>query len=209
METIQLDRGIHKSFDYIVNSLLSYSFIGAGLNSYVGCNMPRQNAEIAMGGNPKVSNLAIGFRPFRILETIFRGGWPNNIELLVYKLPNNSNINAHPKIPRANVLTGAGYALGFNMMSSFVSFYESVKERTEEKFGANPNNWPATLNFCRVIRNAFSHNGVIDFRNKKAAAVSWRSLRYSPSDNGSQILFRDLACAEIILLMVEFDAFLV
>lgn len=205
METIQLEHGTHKCFDYIINSLLSYSFISAGLNSYFGSERPKKNDEIALGGNPEVSNLALSFRPFEILDPIFRGSWPKKIELLVHKLPNNANINTHNKIPRGTVLTGTGYALGFNMMSSFVSFYENVKDKTEELFGRDPYNWPPTLNFYRVIRNAFSHNGVINFTNRNASPVTWRNLSYSPSDNGSQILFKDLACVEIILLMIEFD----
>lgn len=49
-------------------------------------------------------------------------------------------------------------------------------------------------------------DGVVSFKSANAAAVSWRGLRLSPSDNGRQIMRTDLHVADFLALMLELDA---
>lgn len=86
--------------------------------------------------------------------------------------------------------------------SAFVNFYETIKPSIEAKFTQNTNSWPSELNFARVIRNAYSHGGNIHFANNLAPTVSWKSLTYSPSDNGKSI-HTDIYLVEVIELMKE------
>jgi hypothetical protein len=50
------------------------------------------------------------------------------------------------------------------------------------------------------------HRGKIKFDNAAAQPVAWRTLQYSPGDNGKVILFQDVAYVEVISLMEEMDA---
>jgi hypothetical protein len=88
--------------------------------------------------------------------------------------------------------------------SAFVTFFESRKDKIETKYSKDLSKWPSVLNFARVIRNAYSHKGQIHFLNPAAASVSWRTLTYSPSDNGKSI-HTEIFVPEIIALMKEVE----
>jgi hypothetical protein len=84
----------------------------------------------------------------------------------------------------------------------FLMFFERYNVWLRDHLG-EPNNWPATLNFARVVRNAIAH-GKIEIRNSNAPPVTWRGLTYSYADNGKQIFGTDIKLGEIIALI--FDA---
>jgi hypothetical protein len=90
--------------------------------------------------------------------------------------------------------------------SAFVRYFESLRPTIEANHTADPQQWPSALNFARVVRNAFAHGGQITFRSLTAPGVSWRSLTYTPADNGRQILYQDMTAVEIILLMQDMDS---
>jgi hypothetical protein len=83
----------------------------------------------------------------------------------------------------------------------FIMFFERYNVWLKSNHG-DPVNWPAVLNFCRVVRNACAH-GSIDFRNLQTAPVSWRGLSFGPSDNGRHIIGTEVSAGDILGLMFE------
>ncbi len=90
--------------------------------------------------------------------------------------------------------------------NAFVQYFEANRSLAVQKYTTNTQAWPPIWNFGRVVRNALSHGGMVDFRNPNAAPVSWRSLSYGPAQNGRQLLYQDITSVELILLMEEMDA---
>jgi len=84
--------------------------------------------------------------------------------------------------------------------SGFSNYFENNRHKIESKYGSNTTSWPADWNFSRVIRNAYSHGGNINFSNPSALPVSWKSITYSPSDNGKSI-HEDIFLPEILELL--------
>lgn len=80
-------------------------------------------------------------------------------------------------------------------------FFERYNEWLTANLG-DAQNWPSTLNFSRVVRNACAH-GSITFRNPGTAKVVWRDLSYRPEDNGRTVMGLDIRLGEIIALMFE------
>jgi hypothetical protein len=83
----------------------------------------------------------------------------------------------------------------------FLAFFERYNEWLKQKMG-DAINWPPTLNFCRVVRNACAH-GAIHFQNPSAPPVTWRGLSFGPADNGRPIIGHDLRIGDMIGLMFE------
>ncbi|TYC65630.1 hypothetical protein FMN63_24925 [Stappia sp. BW2] len=88
----------------------------------------------------------------------------------------------------------------------FSNYVERQTDWMNEKYSKNTNQWPSSLmNFARVIRNAVVHHGEICFRSPNSKGVSWRSLAYSPEDNGRKIYSEDMKIGDFIGLMLEID----
>ena len=87
--------------------------------------------------------------------------------------------------------------------AEFAMFYESHLDWLEKNRGSDGSQWPGTLDFARVIRNAASHNLKLTFRNQKSRAVSWRHMRYGPADHGKRVIGTDLSVADMIVLMID------
>jgi hypothetical protein len=85
----------------------------------------------------------------------------------------------------------------------FVEYYEAYRQWLYTKFG-HPNSWPETWRFARVVRNCFSHGGLIRI-DKKDPPVEWRGLSYSSADDGRGVLGTDLAIGDILVLLFEMD----
>jgi hypothetical protein len=96
------------------------------------------------------------------------------------------------------------YSFGQAMITNY---FERQLKNIERTFSKDRSRWPAVWNFGRVVRNSMSHGGRIFFENKKAPAVSWRQLSYSPADNDRVILHRDLWPADLIYLLRDMDQF--
>ncbi|MEJ7807671.1 MAG: hypothetical protein WKG03_17320 [Telluria sp.] len=86
------------------------------------------------------------------------------------------------------------------------NYFERMRPTIEGIYGPQPANWPPVWNFARVVRNAMSHGGAINFTNLGSPAVTWRGLTYSPAENGRNILHSDLWPGDIFDLIVEMDA---
>lgn len=101
--------------------------------------------------------------------------------------------------PIGPLLHTMGQALGTN-------FFEQNVESIKRRHGDNPSGWPPVWNFARVIRNAMSHGGKINFANPNAQTVSWKGLGYGPADNGRHVLHSDLWPGDLFDLLIEMDA---
>jgi len=129
---------------------------------------------------------------------ITAGKWPTTVKLIERPITG-------PDFAVSGTVSGIQRLQSPYLQSVFVHYYETVKPLVEMAHG-KPGNWPATWEFSRVVRNAFSHGGVITIHNPNAATVQWKSLSYTAADNGRQLLFTDLAPVELILLMEDMDA---
>lgn len=94
------------------------------------------------------------------------------------------------------------HAFGQSLM---VNYYERNLGIAISKFGSSATSWPMIWNFGRVVRNAMSHAGTLNFTNANAASVNWKFLTYSPADNGKPILHTDLWPGDLFDLILEMD----
>jgi hypothetical protein len=83
----------------------------------------------------------------------------------------------------------------------FVQFFEDHKTWLDANIGST-DNWPAVLNFGRVIRNSLSHGGRINIKNSRAKEVQWYGVKYGPADHGRRIGL-DLTIGDMLILMFE------
>jgi len=87
----------------------------------------------------------------------------------------------------------------------FLLYFERYNEWLNDKYGRNSvDQWPPTLNFARVIRNAAAH-GSVHFRDPNASPVSWRKLTNGPKDNGRKLIGDDLRPGDMLGLMFEIN----
>lgn len=156
---------------------------------------------LALEGKPAVSGIELHFYPHRTLTTLAANGWPSSLSFDEYPLN-----QASPK--HSIQLTGLQRVHGAMISNAFVQYFEANRSLAEAKFSKDTQRWPMEWNFGRVVRNALVHKGSIRIDNKNASAVTWKSLSYSHSENGKQILYRDVTAVELVLLMEEMDALL-
>ncbi len=111
--------------------------------------------------------------------------------------------------PTEDTITSGISTLGLTLVlrqataAVFLAYFERYNEWLDENLGTDAHvNWPMTLNFARVVRNAASH-GKINIRNPRAPPVTWRGLAYAQADNGKQDFGEDLYTGDIIQLMLQ------
>lgn len=132
------------------------------------------------------------------LEHALAGTTPDRIEIGMTPSATHDNKLHGPKLH-----TGGLDSVMTHVISPiFITFFERYNDWMTENY-SDAINWPMTLNFARIIRNAAAH-GKINFRNPRAPAVSWRGLSYSPADNGRQVIGLDIRMGDVLGLM--FDA---
>jgi len=193
----------HRFFDYLVTFLGSLCCLGVGLGVHrLGkCNLfYNRERYLLIGGISNVSNLEFRFHPYDLLDSLANNSWPTVVELYEFPL---GTTGGKPSLVR---LTGEIKLTAHLIESAFINYFESVRPIVETIYGEDKQLWPAVWNFGRVVRNAFVHDGEIHFRNQRASAVAWKTLSHSPTNNGRQIIYRDLAPVEIILLMDDMDS---
>lgn len=95
-------------------------------------------------------------------------------------------------------------AFGNSLSPIFVEYYETHRSWLEER-GMKISDWPTSIAFGRVIRNAMSHGNKIKMTDKKQKPVNWRSLKYDISDHDKAVygVGCDLFILEVILLMFD------
>lgn len=87
--------------------------------------------------------------------------------------------------------------------ASIVNLYEDNLPFLKTSLGSDTQGWPDFWNFARVIRNACSHGGMLNFLNPNATPVNWHDVSYDPSQNGRQIIGGDFSFGDMIVLLVE------
>ena len=191
----------HRFFDSLVAFTASIASLGIALPAKANGNSSGYSPSdyLTLTGNPKISGIEFRFFPKNILSALVNNTWPSGVVFEEYP------INLAPNTLQLN-LTGLQRVHGAMISNAFVKYYEDNKLLVEGMYTTDRQNWPSVLNFGRVIRNALAHKGCINFTNPNAAAVTWRSLTYSPLDNGRSILYHDLTAVELIFLMEEMDA---
>lgn len=191
----------HRFFDDLVTLLCSLASLGVVFDAQrTGLTHTyTTNDYITIEGNPRVSRTEFRFFPHSLMAVLIANKWPTQI--VFETLPVDKQVPAHPLW-----LTGLQGVHGSMAQSAFMHYFETVRPNLETTYGTNTSNWPASLDFARVVRNAFAHGGKINFQNLNAAHVHWKTLTYSPSDNGRQILYQDMTTVELILLMEEIDS---
>jgi len=166
------------------------------------------NFIMAFEGNPKGINEILIFVPYYLIESISKDKWPNSLEFEERPFSNGETLRKKSRNDISFQSEPTHLIQELIIMSNFVYFYESVKDSIEYKFGQTPSQWPATLNFARVVRNAFAHGGEIFFRQVNDVSVHWKNYIYSYQNNGQKIIPKDMNIPEIIFLLKEIDSFL-
>lgn len=82
--------------------------------------------------------------------------------------------------------------------------YVAVNESAMRMKHGPKKNWPSSLNFGRIVRNAFAHGGVLNIADDVSG--DWGGIHYSKSENGRRVLYNDLSTADLTILMLEMDA---
>ena len=85
----------------------------------------------------------------------------------------------------------------------YLMFFERYNDWLTETYG-DAINWPSTLNFARVVRNAIAH-GKINIRNPATLPVTWKGLSYGYPENGRTIIGTDMRLGDVLILMFEID----
>lgn len=106
-------------------------------------------------------------------------------------------------VGEATTTSGFNHVLGHLVKPVFLAFFERYNVWLTENLG-DAVNWPATLNFARVVRNAIAH-GSINIRTPSTPPVVWRGLSYSHADSGRDIFSSDIGPTDLIGLMIEAD----
>ncbi len=196
----------HKFFDYLVTFLGSICCLGIGLVGHRSGKFNlfyNKDRIFNIQGIATTTNLEFHFHPYGLLNSLAANIWPSSIEF------EESPLSGETEGMKTPIQLSTTFMLHSQLIkSAFIHYFESFRPIIEAKYGKSTQLWPSVWNFGRVVRNAFVHNGVIYFNKRTSPSVSWKTLTYSPSDNGRQILYIDLAVVEIILLMEEMDSHL-
>jgi hypothetical protein len=193
----------HRFFDNLVTFVASIASLGTAfeIQSNLVSRPYGPNDYLTLVGFPGAADCEFRIYPEGILSELLANRWPSQV--VIDEVPINHAPPAHPIW-----LTGMQGVHGSMIANAFVQYFEATRVLAEQKYTTNTQAWPLTWNFGRVVRNALSHGGTVNFTNQNAPLVSWRSLSYGPAQNGRQLLYQDITSVELILLMEEMDALL-
>ena len=143
------------------------------------------------------------FWPYDSFRTILGGDWPTSLRLEEHegRTPPDTEFRTPITMP-----TSTRELRRRLLEIAFVHFFESIRGKVEMTYKKDGSTWPMILNFARVIRNAFAHGGRIHFDSQRAQPVIWKSLTYSPGNEGRRILFKDMGIGDIFKLMEDVDS---
>ena len=128
-----------------------------------------------------------------------RHGWPSELVMHVWK--GSEHQERYPQ------LTGMQRLMGSIYEHAFVAYFERVRDRIEARFGRIAL-WPDTIDFGRVVRNAFAHGGTVNISSGSREGSAWRGRSYTIADNGRQVLYNDISSGDLTVLMLEIDELL-
>jgi hypothetical protein len=201
MPTRTYSRSEHRFFDGLASFLAGIASVGVAFE--VQAKHPTRPYgpadHLTIEGVKAVSGREFRFYPKDLLDTLAANGWPS--DLVIEEL----QLSTQPP-PHAMWLSGLTGVHGSLIASAFIKYFEDYRPSIELKFGKDPYSWPSCWNFARVVRNALSHGGAVNFVNSNAKPVSWTTLTYSPAQNGRPLLYNDMTSVELILLLEDMDA---
>ena len=197
------------SFKTVAVLMTNAICLGCGLEvTRIGTmNKLPENFIMAFEGNPNGVNEVLIFTPYKLIEPISKDTWPESMEF--EERPYNDQGTLRKKsINDLSFQSESTHLIQkLIIMSNFVYYFESVKDSIKNKFGPQ-SQWPDTLNFARVVRNAFAHGRGIYFKHVNDLPVHWKNYNYSYQDNGRQIIPDDMNIPEIIVLLKEMDSYI-
>jgi hypothetical protein len=145
----------------------------------------------------KQAQMRLTFAPLSLLTTVCLNQKP--VSLRLSETTKSIELNA-------NLNLGAIEPLLFSFGQAMVTnYFEEYRDEIEGTFTDNPAKWPPVWNFARVVRNAMSHGGHINIKNRNSLPARWRSLTYSYADNDRQVLHTDIWPGDLFYLLSEMD----
>lgn len=126
------------------------------------------------------------------------GSWPNFIE--------------YYRIPKLDIIPGQSF--GFKsqntfyrqvVAAAFINYFESQLPQIKNKYGTKREQWKGVVNFARIIRNGFAHDGKIKIDDPKFLPETWRNWTYGNANTGDEFFMTTtgLAIGDIILLFED------
>lgn len=196
------DRATHYFFDDLVIYLFSMISFTLTHELYISGNAGIYEEQHRIMLTAKQHSKNLFFYPAKCLNPFFRQLlWPNQIDFTEQQ---STQVPPYQALP-LNIYERPSFAF---LLSMFVNYYERYKTIIEIKFTQHHPNWPDEWNFGRIVRNALSHGGRINFENPNASPVYWNLLTYMPKDNGRQIIHTDLWPGDMIYLMRDMNSYL-
>jgi hypothetical protein len=184
-------------FEALNHALIIISALGHGASILIG-GTTHTHPKPAFRTATRWPDLAFGLPMRGPLEMALQDRQPDLIEIGV--LTNPEHIT--DPIKNIKIRTRGFESVMAHLMSPlFIIYFERYLEWLKANLG-DRNNWPAVLDFARVVRNAAAH-GKIDFRDPDGPEVSWRDLTYGYKDRGRVIIGTDLSIGEMLALMFE------
>jgi hypothetical protein len=193
--------GKHKFFDDLLSILMGTTGLSVATHN-IPYYLWEENGTIEYSG--KVSNINMAFAPKLLTNQIKSNVYPQQIEL------EERICSPVPTTDMLHEINVAATISGILFQGPFIRYYDSIEDAVVFKYGPKNQcqNWPTTLNFGRVIRNAFAHGNKISFDNSQKAKIIWKKLAVDHSNNNEMVLYNHIAPADIIVLMEEMDALL-
>ncbi|MCG6207645.1 hypothetical protein LPW26_23615 [Rhodopseudomonas sp. HC1] len=182
--------------DLVVYLFAIQNFVHAVEVHNSGTSTPWPNEDTSVM-DAKQANMRLCWHPSQMASIICRNSWPQSIEF--HEEPN-------PLEEAGSLELGAIGRLLFSFgQTLIINYYERHLDEIKAHYGKAPADWPSIWNFARVVRNAMSHGGHLNFENPKASSVSWGGLTYSPSDNGRLILHTDIWPGDLYYLLRDME----
>jgi hypothetical protein len=188
--------GKHRLFELISDLLIITSSISKAFNFTAGKWVTYNIGDVASFESNQFP-LEVKLPLVGPIELALDGLKPNSIALGFQKI--SADQQTKPPANNTNLQTVLNHVVG----SIFTTFYENHATWISANVHGDKSKWPPPYGFARVVRNAFSHGGVINIDNPKTPDMSWHNLTYGPAQNKRQIIGMDLPFADIIILIVE------
>jgi hypothetical protein len=134
-----------------------------------------------------------------VLEPTFQG-----------KPATSHTVTIEPERKAAAMPSSAPFSQGFNhilwlpILPIFVDFYERHRRWVKHNYGEQ-RLWPNTYYFARLVRNAISHGGCLQFDHDPKRTAEWQHLKYRHADQGVQIIGAGgaFSVADLFCLMLD------
>jgi len=194
-------------FDDLVSYLATLTSLGISLHGYEHGHTRayKKDEVIALYGNKNVIDLELRFAPYQMMKKLAVNLWPEELIFLALSRPETTTLDPGHEVANETIHSKVDGVLGFQIQAGFIRYFESYRPDIEAKYGNEVWNWSDVWLFAWGIRNAFAHGGQVYITNPKKPPITWRSLKYSASDNGTNVLHKDIGIVEIIYLMEEMD----